>query len=272
MKILAIGDFHGKFPNKLKKLTKDVDLIVSLGDYMPFSYRKLWFKYCYKNGVELWEVIGKKRMKELILKDLKAGERVLKKLNSVKTPVISVTGNLDYTKWKDAYDFKEPKWNWFKQDFFTSIAKKYKNIKIFDYSFVRFDDYVFIGMATSTFPGKVKSKNYKRMRKKLDKLFKRFENEKIIFVSHNVPYKTKLSKVNSKDAPKEIQGVEKGSKLIRRIIERYQPLMNIAGHMHENQGKDKIGKTLIIEAGSAKYNNAAIIKIRNEKIKIKFIE
>jgi predicted phosphodiesterase len=33
MKILAIGDFHGKFPAKLKKEARKVDLILSTGDY-----------------------------------------------------------------------------------------------------------------------------------------------------------------------------------------------------------------------------------------------
>lgn len=43
MKILAIGDFHGKFPEKLKKKIgkEKPDLIVSIGDYIPFYYRKL---------------------------------------------------------------------------------------------------------------------------------------------------------------------------------------------------------------------------------------
>jgi hypothetical protein len=33
MKILAIGDFHGKFPEKLRKLAKDVNLILSVRDF-----------------------------------------------------------------------------------------------------------------------------------------------------------------------------------------------------------------------------------------------
>lgn len=34
MRILVIGDFHGKFPKKLKKEAKKVDLVVSVGDYL----------------------------------------------------------------------------------------------------------------------------------------------------------------------------------------------------------------------------------------------
>jgi len=32
MKILALGDLHGKFPDKLKKKLNDVDLILLTGD------------------------------------------------------------------------------------------------------------------------------------------------------------------------------------------------------------------------------------------------
>ena len=80
VKILAIGDFHGKFPVKLrKKIEKEKpDLIVSVGDYMPFSLRKEFFEYSYGKEKELWEVVGKKKYKEAILKDLKKGEEVLK--------------------------------------------------------------------------------------------------------------------------------------------------------------------------------------------------
>ena len=63
MKILAIGDFHGKFPRKFEKLIKreKIDLVVSNGDFFPFIYRDLWFKHCYHTDVDLWEVIGRKK-------------------------------------------------------------------------------------------------------------------------------------------------------------------------------------------------------------------
>jgi len=275
MKILAIGDFHGKFPAKLKRLSSKVDLIVSVGDYFPFSYRKIWFKHCYKSDTELWEAVGKKKVKEWIKNDLESGKKVLKQLNKLKVPVISVTGNIDYSKWSDAIDYKKPKWSWPRLDFFTNIIKKYKKIKIFDYSSIKIGTVRFIGMANSTFPGRVKSKNYKRFRKKLERLFKKFKKDTIIFVSHNVPYKTKLSKINSKDAPEEVQGIEKGSKLTRRIIEKYEPILNIAGHMHENQGQTRIGKTTIINTGAALEGKAAIIDFDEKKKRVnnvKFIK
>jgi len=276
MKILAIGDFHGRFPEKLKKIakTKDIDLIVSVGDFMPFSYRKIWFKYCYKSDTELWEIVGKKKVKKWMFKDLKTGEKILKQFNDIagKIPAVSITGNLDRTKWEDAIDYKKSKWKWYDKDFFNPIIKKYRNIKIFDYSYAEFKDYFFIGMPGTSFSGMVKSKNYKKMRKRLDKLFKKFRKNKVIFVSHNVPYNTKLSKINSKDSPKDVQGIDKGSKLVRRIIEKYNPKLAICGHMHENQGTCKIGKTLVINPGAAADGKVAIIYFNEEKAKVKNIK
>jgi len=67
MKILAIGDFHGEFPSKLNKIIdkEKIDLVISLGDYPPFHYRKLWFKHCYERDIELWQIIGKKKYKKI---------------------------------------------------------------------------------------------------------------------------------------------------------------------------------------------------------------
>ena len=286
MKILAIGDFHGKFPVKLKNLVKKekIDLVVSPGDYMPFSYRKMWFKYCYGKEVELWEIIGKKKMREMILKDLKKGEEVLKKLNKVGVRVITTVGNLDYTHVHDTFDLNtnNPKgsiWKWAEQDFFTPMIKKYKNIKRVDYKNIKIKGLVFIGAYGHTFPGNIKSKSYKKYKGILQRIFKKFSKEnrknKVIFVSHNMPYNTKLDKIKSEDADKRVQGKHYGSRLIKSIINKYQPVLSIGGHMHENFGKFKIKNSLILNPGAVVDGRAAIIDFNEEKGKVngvKFIK
>lgn len=42
-----------------------------------------------------------------------------------------------------------------------------------------------------------------------------------------------------------------GSRAVRNVIERYQPLLALHGHIHESRGTAKIGKTLCINPGSA---------------------
>jgi uncharacterized protein len=41
-----------------------------------------------------------------------------------------------------------------------------------------------------------------------------------------------------------------GSRAVRRVIERHQPMLSLHGHIHESRGAIKIGKTLCINPGS----------------------
>jgi Icc-related predicted phosphoesterase len=98
-----------------------------------------------------------------------------------------------------------------------------------------------------------------------DKLLERLETlvklvpdpKKCIFSFHAPPYGTKLDiapKLNKdlrmesglRDMP--FQNV--GSTAVRTIIEKYQPLVAVHGHVHECAGKDKIGNTYIFNHGS----------------------
>ncbi len=280
MKILAIGDFHGRLPVKLKKLAKGIDLVISLGDYCPFNYRKIWFKHCYGKDVELWEVIGKKKVREFVLKDLEAGEKVLKSLNNLGVPVISIIGNLDYANLNDQYLedkwLKNNGWRWYEQDFFSKIIKKYKNIHRFDYAYTQFNGMTFVGGFGHTTPGNVKSEAYRRHRVILDKIFKMFKKEnkegKVFFIFHNMPYDCKLDKIDIKTSyGKRLKG-HSGSKITRRIIDRYQPVLAIGGHIHENDGKCKIGKTLVLNPGAAVDGKCCVVDFDTERGKIKRVK
>ena len=284
MKILAIGDFHGKLSKKFKSIIKkeNIDLVVSVGDFFPFVQRKIWFKHCYGTDITLWEAIGKKETRKWIEKDLAFGEKVFKKLNSLPVPVFTIVGNLDYSdqvvdSWDPEKGKKGKKWAWYDQDFFSKIVKKYKNISRFDYGYIKFGDYVFIGAYGGTSPGKVRSKNFKKYRAKLDKLFRKFRKEnkegKVVFVSHNVPNNTKLDKVSMK-AHKAVRGKHYGSKLVKRTITKNKPVLAIGGHIHEGFGKDKIKNTVIINSGSAAQGQGVIIDLpenKKKKVKVKFI-
>ncbi len=280
MKLLVLGDFHGEFPKKFIKIIKKnkIDLIVSTGDYMTFSLRKTFFKHSYNTDLNLWNIVGKKKYKKSVIRDVIAGERVLKIMNKLGVPVITITGNVDKTKWDDAVDnsYKaeiRKEFKWLDRDFFTPLIKKYKWIKNIDYSSYKFGDFVFIGYPASSVPGKVKSKKYKKYKRILDKLFKKHAKEKVIFVAHNGPYNTKIDIIKSKETHKDIRGKHYGSKLARRIVESYQPILTLVGHIHESIGMQKLGKTLIVNPGAAHEERGAIVDIFNsKKIKVKFIK
>ena len=283
MKILAVGDFNGKFPKKYENIIKreKIDVVISDGDYPPFSIKKLFFKHVYgKENVDLWEVIGKKKYKTMRVKDLKAGENVFKKLNKLSIPVFTVLGNHDYPS-NDIWDYKRKKSEWkfaeYEEFYLSNALKKYKNITRFDYKFIKFKGFVFIGARGHSISGRVKSKAYKKHRKKLEKLFKKFnkinKEGKVIFVSHNVPYNTKLDKVTAKYAHNLIKNRHVGSKMFRRIIDKFQPVLHIAGHVDEGMGKQKLGRTLAVNCGAIHDGHGAIIEITEKgKVNVKFLK
>lgn len=117
-----------------------------------------------------------------------------------------------------------------------------------------------------------KSKNNynKKYFKPLDKLFRKAKDSKpIIFLTHNVPYNTKLDKILDKSSPRF--GQHFGSYLARQLIIKHKPLVSIGGHMHEHFGKDNLNKKTIINAGFGSDVNT-ILEIKSNKISnIKFL-
>jgi Icc-related predicted phosphoesterase len=98
-----------------------------------------------------------------------------------------------------------------------------------------------------------------------------------ILMAHAPPYGTKidLAPALNKDLKYITKGGQLvfehvGSKAVREVIEKYQPLLGLHGHIHESKGYDKIGRTLVINPGS-EYNegilHVAIIIISDDKIK-----
>lgn len=286
MRLLVLGDFHGEFPKKIVKVIKQkrIDLVVSNGDYLPFKYRELWFEHCYDKACELWEAIGKKKYKKFIIEDLNAGEKVIQRLNKLPVPVITVLGNVD---WPEANDVADPefikkyrakeKWNFEegRKEYFSKIVGKYKNIHLINYSDFTYQGLIFIGARTHSFPGLVKSKVFRKSKRIIAKLFEKHKMKnklgKVVFVSHNVPYNTKLDKVTSKEAHSNVKNKHYGSKLSRRVIEQCKPVLHIGGHIHEGRGMQKIGKTLCVNPGSLYEGKYAIVEMDEKgKIRVKF--
>ncbi|MEZ0290619.1 MAG: hypothetical protein ABWJ42_05970 [Sulfolobales archaeon] len=80
---------------------------------------------------------------------------------------------------------------------------------------------------------------------------------KSIFNIHPPPYNTHLDlapKLGKDLKPVTIAGVVQyehvGSKAVRKIIEKYQPIIGLHGHIHESGGMDRIGRTVVVNPGS----------------------
>ena len=85
-----------------------------------------------------------------------------------------------------------------------------------------------------------------------------------IFNLHVPPFDSRLDTANeiNPDLTLVYKGgqpnpVPVGSTAVRQIIEEYQPLLALHGHIHESRGEARIGRTLCINSGS-EYNSGRI--------------
>jgi len=77
----------------------------------------------------------------------------------------------------------------------------------------------------------------------------------LILVSHCPPKDTKIDRV--------VIGQHIGSTSVREFVMRAQPILVVSGHVHEAQGEDKIGSTVLVNTGPAKNGKYARISIDN---------
>ncbi len=96
------------------------------------------------------------------------------------------------------------------------------------------------------------------LRPKLQKEFDRVvQYENLICNFHAPPYGTRLDlapKLDSQQKVKvrfgNVEMVHVGSKSMRELIEKHQPLLGLHGHIHESGGIEQIGRTLCVNSGS----------------------
>lgn len=100
--------------------------------------------------------------------------------------------------------------------------------------------------------------------------------QRAIFNFHVPPYACGLddapeltADLRPKNAGQSVVPV--GSTAVRAVIERYQPMLGLFGHIHEARAATRIGKTLCINPGSIYEQGrlmGALVKLENGKIKI----
>lgn len=280
MRILVLGDLHGQKP---EIHFDSFDAIMAPGDFCPYDkIREYAFKAIKKRlenpetRTKWYDISGKKRTRELTKKYIKIGRNVLQHLDSIGVPVYIVPGNTDFTA-------EEDQWKFLKQNHFEKITKGLKNVLDVHQKLVDIGDHQIIGYGISSGPEKPQYKeDLKGMKKerlekmetdykvnsfKLSFLFKK-SSKPVIFLSHNVPFKTKLDKITNKNSPR--YGYHYGSLITRDVTKKYQPLVCIGGHMHEHFAKCKIGKTVCINSGFGSKVNV-LLELEYNKIKrIKF--
>lgn len=288
-KIFAISDFHGKLSDKLlNKIKKEnPDIILSSGDFCGNKrWGKLFFKYAYgKSEKEIPEHI-QKEMEKLQRKSLLAGKKIIQKIKSLNMSTYVIRGNWDPSPFGHDLASETKKQEKIKIKKFEKLQTK--NFQFVDLRALEFDNFILVGGASSTSPQRLKkdiidymikkhdmskkeASEYEKLlkrdwnfrQKNYDKMFslaislKKKTGKKIIFLTHNCPYNTKLDKI--KQGPQK--GKHYGSYQEKVLIKKYQPDIVICGHMHENFGVDKIGKSVIYNTGSAMDGKFKILEI-----------
>jgi Icc-related predicted phosphoesterase len=299
MKLLIIGDLHGNFP---KIHFKNFDAVIMTGDvcsdkgFRPIKDR--WMKELDKGsyidlGIFMEQKLGKRKITQLTKESMEVGRKILEKMNKIGKPIFIVPGNWDESYGKTK--IKNPDKNIYTYarmflDFYKSgkmnpkLIKGLKNIKDCHYHLYKFKEINILGFGLSSarespvirgIKRRVTERQYEILKKehniilnRLRKQYKRRDRKNpTIFLSHNVPYETKLDEINIKG---KMNKEHYGSTVARWFCDVYQPMLCIGGHMHEHFNKIKLKRTTVINAGFGK--DANILLDISEKGKIRNIE
>jgi len=258
MKILVIGDPHGKLPKNLSRI-KGIDLILIPGDIGKADMiRKFAFdEELQKKAQDLkksWKLlITKKIIKKTFLEIINSSRKVMKQL-SKKASIYWIHGNVETDLDKEIRKLK------LGIPFIKDITKiknvhlinnrvvKYKGVKIAGFKFYRGLNW--FDRLKLRFNGVSKEElmEFKKEEENARKFFNKIGHVDIL-LTHNPPYKI-LDKVDNPEAPKEYQGINAGSKLILKYCRKYKPKYILFGHIHEAKGELKKGETTYINLGS----------------------
>lgn len=286
MRILAIGDFQGTFPEKLKrKLQKEeFDIVVGVGDYAGLKEWRAWVMNDIarskkgKPRISAEDFFGEKKYKKLIQKDFEAGKFVLKSMNNLGKKGAFVFGNGD-NDWY-YYPFGEKESEVRKSR--TKVIKNLKNLKDITYDKARLNGINFVGFGgymdidayfdkkrwKELADKKILKARISRRRKSRKKLFdtlKKTKGERI-FVFHYPPKGVFDIIRDKKDNP--MNGKSTGIGFFAEAIKRYKPALVLCGHMHEYYGMKKLYGVPVVNPGDGEKGKAAIITLpENEKEK-----
>ncbi len=102
-----------------------------------------------------------------------------------------------------------------------------------------------------------------------------------IFNLHVPPYDSQLDTAPELDedlqvvmAGSEPKKIPVGSTAVRELIEEYQPLLSLHGHVHESAGATRIGRTLAINPGSDYHTgriSGCLLALRGDDVKHQFV-
>jgi len=268
MKILVVGDCHGKVPN-MDEEASEADFIIATGDICGDSdeMREAMFKSI-DSEREWYDILGREKSRKYIQTSLEEGENVLNYLNDFGKPVLLIPGNWDWIGGND--------WEVLEENRFQQLVDEFENIHNINRTSLELEELSFIGYGPCSGPevpqyedekpddpGELEEmrEEYNENRKEISELFKASKRP-VVFLSHNVPHNTSLDMIDNPDSPAD--GRHYGSLVVRDMIEEYSPLLSIGGHIHEGAGNEKVEGITCINGG---LHSQAEIKLNEDTVK-----
>jgi len=164
---------------------------------------------------------------------VKRAEQVINRIKELKIDVYAVSGNLDLPEVEDYLDSIDIGLN--------SKARFFKGIVLTG-----------VGGSNPTHLFTPNEKDEDCIWQSLMKGYLRLNNVRPwILVSHPPPKGTRLDKI--------FTGCHVGSKAVRDFIVEFMPDVCLCGHIHESYGVDKLGETVIANAGA--FGNGQFINL-----------
>jgi Icc-related predicted phosphoesterase len=259
MKVCAIGDPHGDM-KKIKKIPmKGVELVLITGDVGKADFaRNRFFENVKrkKNGLAPIEYTNKDNLtatSEIFNSSIDVWE-----YTSKVAPTYSILGNVGTYMIYDSNIKREEKKYGIKLPSLRQSMNKIDNfyfirnrIRVIDGLRIGFLEYFVDNCWNKEYGVKDKKKILaaKKETVKAKSILNNFKNLDIL-ICHQPPYGY-LDKTNNPSAPKEWKGKHAGSKVILDYIKKAQPKYVFCGHIHEAEGKVKIGKTEVYNLGVA---------------------
>lgn len=255
MKILAVGDPHGSSDVFKIPVDEDIDAVFITGDLGKTDLvRKYYFKY----------IIGEKRP---TYKDMLTNEQLLELYEEMidssvkiveyfasKKPTFFLYGNIYQVK----TDFmkEELKRTGIKIKLFEERVKGLKNLHYIGYKTSAIKGMKIAGieyfqsMEWNTEFGEDTERNAAIAEKEEPPADRFIESlGKVDILLTHLPPKGILDEVSSEFVPKAWFGKHAGSTKILEYIKNKKPKIVLCGHIHEQKGMKKIGKTTVYNLG-----------------------
>lgn len=208
---------------------------------------------------QTFEAFMETLMRERMLKWLEIADQ---KLRSSNMPLYWMLGNDDPQSW--APYLRDCPWGTYTEDGIIKIDDDHEMISW--------------GYANPTPWQTAREQSEEELLATLEEKISTIENiDNAIFNLHAPPFESGLDEaplLNDQWVPQneggQVKMVPVGSKSVRQVIDTYQPLLGLHGHIHESQGFRKLGRTLVINPGSDHTTgtlNGVLVTVTKDKLK-----